>query len=162
VDNANSTRTQLLALLRGGNSHDGYAEALATFPPDLINTLVPNTSYTPYRLLEHLRIAQWDIVEFVRNPRHVSPRWPEGHWPPPGHTATPAEWEQSLAAFWKDLHDFQALVADPATELFADLPHAPGYTVLREVLVLADHNAYHLGEMALLRHVIGASTQSAQ
>jgi hypothetical protein len=161
MDSANVVRQQLLDLLRGGNSHMGYAEALAPFPHALINTLVPNTDYTPYRLLEHLRIAQWDIVEFVRNPNHVSPPWPAGHWPPPGHVATPADWEQSLAAFWQDLHAFQALVADPATDLFADLPHAPGYNVLREVLVLADHNAYHLGELALLRHVIGAQPEAA-
>jgi hypothetical protein len=103
-----------------------------------------------------MRIAQWDILEFTRDAQHVSPPWPKGYWPPDGKTADPREWEQTLAGFRKDLQSMQALVEDAHTDLWAPLPHAPDYTILREVLVLADHNAYHLGEFALLRQVIGA------
>lgn len=156
MDTQDALRKQLLDLLGGGNSHMPFSEALDHFPMEFVNTRLPNSDYTAWRLLEHIRIAQWDIVEFVRNPRHISPPWPEGHWPPAGKTADRDDWAQTLASFRQDLRDFQGIVADPATDLLVDLPHAPGYSILREVLVLADHNAYHLGELALLRQVIGA------
>ena len=116
----------------------------------------PNTSdYTAWRLLEHMRLAQWDILEFIRDAHHVSPPWPKGYWPPEGKTADAREWEQTITSFRQDLQAMQALVEDEHTDLEAPLPHAPGYTIVREVLVLADHNAYHLGEFALLKQIIG-------
>jgi hypothetical protein len=149
-------RKQLLDLLGGGNAHMDFTQAVEQFPLELINTPLPTSDYTAWRLLEHMRIAQWDILEFTRDPNHVSPPWPEGHWPPNGKTAGPREWEQTLASFRQDLQAMQALVQDEHTDLFGPIPHAPGYTVLREALVLADHNAYHMGEFGLLRQVIGA------
>jgi hypothetical protein len=154
-------RKQLLDLLRGGNAHMDFAEAVDHFALELINAQLPNSDYTAWRLLEHMRIAQWDILEFVRNAQHVSPPWPEGHWPPAGKVAGPREWEQTITSFHKDLQDLQALVEDEHTDLLAPLPHAPKYTILREVLVLADHNAYHLGEFGLLRQVVGARSTTA-
>jgi hypothetical protein len=148
-------RNQLLDLLGGGNAHMDFIEALAQFPVEYINTQPPNSDYTPWRLLEHMRITQWDILEFVRNPDHVSPNWPEGYWPPAGKTADAQMWEESLNKFRKDHQALQAIVEDPNTDLLASLPHAPGYTILREVLVLSDHNAYHIGEFALMRQVMG-------
>ena len=156
MDSDNVVREQLLELLRGGHAHMRLTEAIDHFPMALMNAPLPNSEYTAWRLLEHLRIAQWDIVEFTRNARHVSPPWPSGYWPPEGQTASPREWEQTLAGFRGDLQAMLALVADPHTDLVAPLPHAPGYTVLREVLVLADHNAYHLGEFGILRQMIEA------
>jgi DinB superfamily len=147
-------REQLLALLRGGNAHMPFDEAVAGFPLAHINDHPPHVPYTPWHLLEHLRIAQWDILEFIRNPAHVSPPWPEGHWPAREARADAQAWAGTIAAFQADLQALQALVADPTTDLSAPLPHAPGYTILREILVVADHNAYHIGEFAILRQVM--------
>jgi len=148
-------RDQLLALLQGGNAHLTLDQAVADFPPDKINTRPSNVPYTPWHLLEHLRIAQWDILEFVRNPDHVSPAWPEGYWPHPDAETDEAGWQQTLDAFRADLETLEALVMDPTTDLLAELRHAPGYTILREILLVADHNAYHIGEFAILRQVMG-------
>ncbi len=158
MDIGQAVREQLLGLLRGGNAHMDFAQAIDDFPLERINTPLPGSDYTAWRLLEHMRLAQWDIVEFVRDAHHVSPPWPKGYWPPEGKIAGPREWEQTLASFRQDLETMQALVADEHTEPWAALPHAPGYTLLREVLVLADHNAYHLGEFGLLRQIIGAGS----
>ena len=151
----NVLRQQVLKLLQGGNAHMPFEDAVADFPMDRINDRAPNVSYSPWHLLEHLRIAQWDILEFVRNPAHVSPEWPRGYWPAPDETADAARWEQSVRAWKADMAAFQALVQDDSNDLSAPLPHAPGYTLLREALVLADHNAYHIGEFAILRQVMG-------
>jgi hypothetical protein len=148
-------REQLLALLRGGNAHMGFDQAVADFPVEHINRKPPHTPYMPWHLIDHIRIAQWDILEFVRNPDHVSPSWPEGYWPAQNEQADEAHWQQTLAAFRADLKALQDLVADPKTDLYAPLPHAPNYTILREILVVADHNAYHIGEFAILRQVMG-------
>lgn len=147
-------REQLLALLRGGNAHMSFTDAVANFPLEHINTRPPNVPYTPWHILEHMRITQWDILEFVRNPRHVSPNWPEGYWSEPHEQADQATWERTLEDFIADLLAVQDLVTDPDTSLLAEIPHAPGYTLLREVLLVADHNAYHIGEFASLRQVM--------
>lgn len=154
MDKQEIVRKQLLDLLRGGNAHMGFAEAFDHFPMEAINASLAGSDYTPWRLLEHIRIAQWDILEFVRDPNHKSPPWPAGYWPAKGLSADRQKWEESLKSFWSDLQDMQALIEDPQTDLFSDLPHAPGYTILREVLVLADHNAYHMGEFAMMRQVM--------
>src|SRR5258706_3254770 len=144
-------RKQLRLHLQGGNPHMTFDEVVAISPREHMNTKPPHFAYTPWHLLEHLRIAQWDILEFIRNPAHVSPPWPEGHWPPQDARADDQAWANTIAAFRADLHAFEELVADPATDLYAQLPHAPGYTILCDILVVADHNAYHTGEFAILR-----------
>lgn len=156
MDNLAVLRDQLLAQLRGGQAHMGFEEVIAEFPMDLINTRPPHVAYTPWHLLEHIRISQWDILEFVRNPDYVSPDWPIGYWPDPASQATPAQWEQTIAAFRRDMKDVEALAADPATDLFSRIPHGSGQTILREILLVADHNAYHIGELGILRQVIQA------
>jgi hypothetical protein len=103
-----------------------------------------------------MRICQWDILEFSRNPRHVSPSFPEGYWPSGDAPLDPAAWDRSVAAFRADLEAMQAFVADPATDLFTPLAHGQGQTVLREALLVADHNAYHLGQLVLVRRLLGA------
>jgi len=147
-------REQLLALLRGGHAHMSFDEAVAAFPITHINDYPAHVPYTPWHLLEHLRIAQWDILEFIRNPAHISPPWPEGYWPARETRADAHAWAGTIAAFQADLRALQELVADPTTDLDAPLPHAPEYTILREILVVADHNAYHIGEFAILRQVM--------
>jgi hypothetical protein len=149
-------RDHLLYLLRGGGAHLDFDAAVAGLPPELRGAKPAGQPHTPWRLLEHLRIAQRDILEFSRNPRHVSPPFPDGYWP--GGDAPPDEgaWDRSVTAFRADLKAMQDLVADPATDLFASIPHGEGQTVLREALLVADHNAYHLGQLVLLRRLLGA------
>lgn len=149
-------RQHLDYLLGGGGAHLSFDKAIADLPPELRGAKPPNSPHTAWRLLEHLRIAQWDILEFSQNPKHVSPDWPDGYWPagdaPPDDTA----WDRSVAAFRADLAAMRALVNDPKTDLFAKIPHGDGQTILREALLVADHNAYHLGQLVEVRRAIGA------
>jgi hypothetical protein len=149
-------RKHLLELLRGGGAHLDFEKAIADLPPELRGRKVKNLPHTPWRLLEHLRIAQWDILEFSRNPRHGSPPFPEGYWPAADAPPDAAAWDRSVAAFRADLQAMQDLVADPATDLSAPLAHGQGQTVLREALLVADHNAYHLGQLVVVRRLLGA------
>jgi len=148
-------RQQVLALLDGRNAHATLDDVVAGFPPEHFNTRPPNVPYSPWHLLEHIRIAQWDILEFIRDPNYTSPPWPEGYWPAPDAQADEAAWNNTLAAIRADMAALKAMVQDPARDLTAELPHAPGYTLLREALLVADHNAYHIGEFGILRQVMG-------
>ena len=149
-------REHLLSLLRGGGAHLSFDDAIADLPAELRGAKVSGGPHTPWRLLEHLRLAQWDILEFSRNPKHVSPSFPEGYWPQSDAPPDEAAWDRSVASFRADLKAMQALVADPATDLFARIPHGEGQTILREALLVADHNAYHLGQLVMLRRALGA------
>ena len=151
-----SLREHLLYLLRGGGAHLHFDAAVADLPPELRGARAAGVPHTPWRLLEHMRIAQWDILEFSRSPKHVSPPFPEGYWPEGDAPPDAAAWDRTVAAFRADLQAMQDLVADPATDLFARIPHGEGQTVLREALLVADHNAYHLGQFVLLRRCLGA------
>jgi len=154
MESDKEVRKQLLFLLRGGNAHMNFDQAVADFPIQNINTKPPNVSYTPWYLLEHLRIAQWDILEFIRDPKHVSPTWPEGYWPPENEEADQAKWEKTICDFHANMETLQEMVVDKHVDLYAPIPHAPDYTILREILLVADHNAYHVGEFAILRQVM--------
>jgi hypothetical protein len=112
--------------------------------------------HTPWRLLEHLRICQWDILEFSRNPDHLSPEFPDGYWPEEDAPPDSASWDQSVQKFRDDLQAMIDLVACPDTDLYAPIPHGDGQTMLREALLVADHNAYHLGQLVFLRRCLGA------
>ena len=118
-------REQLLSLLRGGNAHMTFDQAVADFPMERINSLPPNVTYTPWHILEHIRIAQWDILEFTRDPDHVSPRWPEGYWPPPDEPADEFKWEKTIGDFRADLRALQDMVEDSGTDL-SDRQWIPG------------------------------------
>jgi hypothetical protein len=149
-------REHLLYLLRGGGAHLAFDAAVADLPPEVRGAKPPGVPHTPWRLLEHLRIAQWDILEFSRNPAHVSPKFPDGYWPRGDAPPDDGAWEKSVAGFRADLQAMCDLVADPATDLLAPLPHGQGQTILREALLVADHNAYHLGQLVLVRRALGA------
>ena len=129
---------------------------MADIPPALRGRTVPPVPHSPWRLLEHLRIAQWDILRFCIDPQHASPPFPEGYWPEGDAPPDTAAWDRSVEAFRADLTSMQELVADPATDLFAPLPHGQGQTILREALLVADHNAYHLGQLVVVRRLLGA------
>lgn len=148
-------RDELLDLLAGQGAHMPLDEAVADFPEYAINVRAPNVTYTPWQLLEHIRIAQHDIVEYITNRAYLEPSWPEEYWPAPDATTTPAGFAATVAAFQADQQALHDLVADPATDLLATIPGTPGHTILREVRLVADHNAYHVGEFAILRQVGG-------
>ena len=148
-------REQLLALLNGGNAHMSFEQAVANFPTEHFNTKPANVTYPPWHILKHIRIAQWDILEFIRNPDHVSPKWPAGYWPHSAEAADKDLWDRTISSFLSNLQTLRDIVADPDTDLYAPIPHAPDYTIVREILVVADHNAYHIGEFAILRQVMG-------
>jgi hypothetical protein len=149
-------RKHVLELLKGKSAHADFDAAVSKFPLNLAGEKPAGAPYSAWQLLEHMRIAQWDILEFSRNPQHISPPWPEGYWPqtesPPGMAA----WSKSVRAFRADLKAMMDLVADPASDLLARIPHGEGQTLLREALLVADHNSYHLGQLVMLRRLLGA------
>ena len=153
--NDDELRRQLVALLEGGNAHKGIAEALDGFPLEAVNRKPPGLPYTFWHLLEHMRIVQWDIVNFVLDPGHVSPPTYDLYWPPEGRTVGPEEWEKTAQELLGDLSRIRGVATDPEIDLMAPIPHAPDYTYIREILLVADHNAFHLGELLILRRIMG-------
>jgi DinB superfamily len=149
-------REQLIYLLKGGGAHVHFEDALNGLPSGLRGTFAKGLPHTAWQLLEHARIAQWDILEFSRNPKHVSPDFPAGYWPKTPAPANDADWENSVAQFRRDLAAMVHLVKNPRTDLFKKIPQGDKQTVLREALVLADHNSYHLGQLVYLRRALGA------
>ena len=149
-------REHVLHLLKDGGAHLNFEEAIANLPEDLRGANVEGVSHTPWRLLEHLRICQWDILEFSRNPDHVSPDFPDGYWPDGDEPPDSDSWDKSVQAFRADLESMIEFVADPDTDLFLQISHGDGQTILREALLVADHNAYHLGQLVVLRRCLGA------
>lgn len=153
--NDQSLRDHLLYLLKGGGAHASFDDAIGDWPVQLAGAKVANYPHSAWALLEHLRLAQWDILEFSRNRRHVSPKWPEGYWPTSDAPPSDKEWKQSVAAFKRDLREMQRLVADRKVDLSSKIPWGDGQTLLREALLVADHNAYHIGQLVMLRKAIG-------
>ncbi len=149
-------REQLIYLLKGGGAHVHFMDALDDFPAGKYGTFANALPHTGWQLLEHVRIAQWDIVDFSKNPKHVSPDFPGGYWPKTPAPPNEKAWEESVAAFQRDLNEMVRLVQNARTDLFAKLPHGQGQTILREALLLADHNSYHLGQLVDLRRALGA------
>ncbi len=155
MDPITTLREHLLYLLRGGGAHLDFDRAIAGLPPELRGVKPAGLPYSPWRLLEHLRIAQWDILRFCLDAGHVSPPFPEGYWPQGDAPPDPGAWDRSIEGFRTDLRAMQNLVANPAADLFAPLPHGQGQTILREALLVADHNAYHLGQLVVVRRLLG-------
>ena len=151
-----SLREHLGALLKGGHAHVHFMDAIEGFPEAKRGTFVEGLRHTGWQLLEHARISQWDILEFSRDPKHVSPGFPEGYWPKTPGPPEPAAWDKSVQAFEHDLQEMIKLVKNPKTDLHATIPHGEGQTILREALLAADHNAYHLGQLVDLRRALGA------
>ncbi len=152
----NEVREHLLWLLRGGHAHIGFEAVVADMPEQLMSQTPTGMPHSPWQLLEHLRIAQWDILEFSRDADHVSPAFSDGYWPAQDAQPDRAAWDSSVSAFLRDAEEFQALVADPKQDLLAAFPWGDGQTLLREALLIADHNAYHLGQLVVVRRALGA------
>ncbi len=146
----------MVEVLQGGHAHATFDAAVKNMPAALRGKRPKGAEHSSWEILEHLRIAQWDILEFSRNPKHKSPDWPAGYWPstqaPPDENA----WDKSVRAFRKDLKAMCDLIRDESTDLLTQIPHGDGQTILREALLTVDHNAYHLGEMVLVRRLLGA------
>jgi len=149
-------REHLLYLLKGGGAHAHFDQAIAGIPAALRGKRPKGAAHSPWEILEHMRIAQWDILEFSRNPGHVSPEWPAGYWPAAAAPPNARAWSASVKASRADLQAMCDLVADESVDLLARIPHGDGQTVLREALLVADHNSYHLGELLVVRRLLGA------
>ena len=149
-------RQHVLDLLKGGNAHQTFDEAVADLPATLRGAKPPGQPHTPWRLLEHMRIAQRDILEFSRNPKHKSPKWPDEYWPEGDAPPHADDWNRSIRQFHADAKAMQDLVADPTRDLLAPIPGGEGQTLLREALLVADHTAYHLAQLVLVRRLLGA------
>jgi hypothetical protein len=148
-------RQHLLYLLKDGGAHAKFEDVI-DIPAELRGKKARDVPYTAWMLLEHMRIAQWDILGFSRDPKHTSPAWPEGYWPKTEAPPSSIAWKNSIESFNRDLKAMVNLVTNPKTDLFAKIPWGDGPTILREVLLVADHNAYHLGALVTLRRLLGA------
>ena len=154
--NDTALREHVLYLLNGGGAHLSFDAAIKNLPTDLRGKRPRGVPHSPWEILEHMRIAQWDILEFSRNPKHVSPEFPGGYWASDPAPPNARAWNKSVAAFRADLKSMADLVANESTDLFARIPHGEGQTILREALLVADHNAYHFGQLLLVRRLLGA------
>jgi DinB superfamily len=150
-----SVRHWLDWLLQGGGAHADFDTAVKGMPPKLRGTKADGLPHTPWQLLEHIRIAQWDILDFSRNPKHKQLPWPEGYWPQ-NEAPRRGEWEKSVRQCRADLNTFRKLLKDPRIDLHARIPWGDGQTILREALLAADHSSYHLGQLVLVRKALGA------
>jgi hypothetical protein len=149
-------RDHVLYVLEGGGAHIKFDEVIKGIPPKLRGKKPAGLPHSCWMLLEHMRLAQWDILEFSRNKKHVSPDWPAGYWPSSDAPPSNAAWNASIQNFRKDLKTMQDLVANPKADLFARILWGDGQTILREALLVADHNAYHLGQLLEVRRLLKA------
>jgi hypothetical protein len=154
-DQTDLLREHLVELLKGGSAHAKFDDAIKGLSPKLRGAKPENFPHSPWMLVEHLRIAQWDILEFSRDGKHKSPKWPEGYWPKDAQPPNEGAWDESVAKFHADLKSMQHLVANPETNLFAPIKGGDGQTVLREALLVADHNAYHVAQLVDVRRLLG-------
>jgi len=148
-------RENLIMLLGSGHAHMSFDEAVKDFPTDAMNRKIPNGTYTPWHLMEHMRRVQRDSLEYMRNPNYQEPVWPTSFWPAEDEVADEAAWNATIDGFRSDLAQFVALVKDEAVDLGAPIPSNPEHTLLRSVMIIAAHNHYHIGEFAVLRQVMG-------
>ncbi len=156
ADTDKALRKQLVALLKGGEAHAKFEDVISDVPAKLRGTKPDVFPHSSWMLLEHLRIAQWDILEFCRNAKHKSPKWPDEYWPKTEAPPSPAAWDKSVTTFKQDAQAMQDLIAGSSTDLFKKIPWGDGQTILREALLLADHNAYHVAQLVDVRRLLGA------
>jgi len=154
MENLDSLRQHLISLLIKAEAHVDARTELKDFPAKFRGSKPKGAPHTPWQLLEHMRLAQWDILRFSMDPKHKSPKFPDGYWPKSEKPSSDDAWEGSVKMFLRDLDDMCALVGDKTRDLFARIPHGQGQTLLREALLVADHNAYHLGQLVLLRRTL--------
>jgi len=155
-DPNHALRQHIIELLKGGHAHAKFEDAIKGLPSKLRGTKPDNFPHSPWMLVEHIRIAQWDILEFSRNAKHKSPKWPEGYWPKTAEPPSADAWDKSVEQVHAELKAMEDLVKDPGTDLFAKIPGGDGQTILREALLVADHNAYHVAQLIDVRRLLNA------
>ena len=148
-------RRQVSSLLDWQDAHAAFEKVLEGIPAKLRGVAPDRLPYTPWQLLEHLRLTQRDILEFCRNPRYTEPEWPGDYWPKTAAPPSARAWQESITGFLADRDAMKRLALDASVDLFGPIPHGSGQTILRELLLLADHNAYHLGELVVVRRCLG-------
>lgn len=151
-----SLRKHLISLLTGSEAHADFEKAIEGLPVDLRGKTPKGAEHSPWELVEHLHIAQADILDFSRNPEYKEMKWPDAYWPKSSAPPDDKAWDKSVKAFRHDLKEFCDLISDKSTDLHAKIPHGDGQTILREALLIADHNAYHVGQIVLVRRLLGA------
>jgi hypothetical protein len=156
MPDTSALRKQIIENLNSSNAHADFAQSIKDFPVEQRGKRPKGSPHSPWEVLEHMRIAQWDILEFSRDARHKSPAWPEGYWPPKPEPPDDKAWDRSVNQFCQDNDALCRLIEDESSDLFAKLPRGDGQTLLREALLAADHNAYHLGQLVLLRRTLGS------
>ena len=154
--NEKALREQLGKFVDWGEAHANWKSALEGIAPEDRGVRPPNSLHSLWELLEHTQLAQWDILEFCRNAKHKSPEWPKGYWPESPAPANDRAWDECVSTLFRDMKDVAQLAVNPKIDLLAKIPHGDGQTLLREVLLLADHNAYHLGQFVLVRRLLGS------
>jgi hypothetical protein len=156
-------RDLLVRQLDGGHAYATFADAIRDLPAELRGVRPEGAAHSPWQVLEHMRISQWDIVDFSRDPEHQSPKWPAGYWPEDEAPPNGAAWDASVKEFERELAAMKRLIAKRSTDLFAKIDHPeaqPHHTVAREAMVLSEHNGYHTAEMIVLRRLLGAWNRS--
>jgi hypothetical protein len=155
LDQDKLLREHLVSLFKEEHAHINFSSAVRDFPFELLGKRVPNLPHTAWHIVYHMHIALWDILEFVRNPAHVSPEYPKGYWPKEDAPRDIAEWQDTIAAIQRDVNAMASLVSDPGRDLFASIPHGTGQTLIREAFLVADHNAYHVAQLVDIRMLLG-------
>jgi hypothetical protein len=148
-------RDHLVSLLEGGNAHVTLNAAVVGFPTSYMNKSFSNGPYSFWQLLEHIRIAQWDILDFIRNPNYKYMQWPKDYWPNKSKKATSSDWKRTISSINHDSKELQRIIKNPKTNLYSKIKHGKDQTILKEVLLVADHNAYHLGEFVVMCRNMG-------
>ncbi|MCX6218846.1 DinB family protein [Spirosoma sp.] len=155
TDINSAVRKQLISLLTGSNAHQSFDDAVNDLPAGLRGIKPDKLPYTIWQLVDHIRIAQWDILEFSRDATHQSPPWPSGYWTQEPAPDDEAAWQQALAQIQQDRDAFVELLNDPERDLYVPFEHGDGQNLLREALLIADHTAYHVGEIIIIRRLLG-------
>ncbi|HKD86137.1 MAG TPA: DinB family protein [Terriglobales bacterium] len=156
MDQDKQLRQQLVKVMDWNEAHADFSAAISDLPAELRGRVPDGLPYSAWQLLEHIRIALWDILEFSRDARHKSPEWPEGYWPKAAAPPNEQAWDKSIGAIREHLDEMRKLITDPKHDLFAPIAHGSGQTLLRQALLTADHNAYHIGQIVLVRKALGA------
>ena len=155
MTNDAALREQLRKVLDWEDAHVGFDKAIEGIPAELRGKKPDGAPYSAWQLLEHLRLAQYDILDFCRNPKYQEMKWPDDYWPASPAPKSAADWDESVRQFHADLKALQDLAADPSIDLFAKIPHGSGQTYLRQLLLVADHTAYHVGQLIVVRRLLG-------
>ena len=148
-------REQLARALDWKEAHAHFDDAVHGIPPEMRGSVPPGVPHSAWQILEHLRIAQHDILDFSVNPGYEEKKWPDDYWPASAAPPSPSAWDESVAAYKRDLAAMQALAREPKIDLFAAIPHGTGQTYIREILLAADHAAYHVGQLVTIRQLLG-------